>query len=449
MRLLNSFVAGFAVFCFSICLLTANTSEVQAQSRTGLRPAPPTAITIPPSFSGASGNTLRKNQILSVYSHGDPTAEEQQILEMINRARMDPNAEGNRLSSTNDPDVTLAYNQWGTPTRSEVRADFATYKAKAPLAFNTKLIAAARGHSQDMLDHDYQSHTGSDGSLFSDRLIAAGYTPTGWSGENIFAYGKSMWDIHAAFQIDFGNPGLGHRLNVMNFNDTLFFREVGIGIIHGGTGSPDVGPIITTEDYGDRGTTFILGVVYDDKNHNGFYDPGEGLSGVTIKPSSGSYIAVTSTSGGYAIPFSGSGTVSVTASGGALTTSVTHSIVFSGENVKVDFLPDKSGLPGIVSLVLPLADTLINRDTAIFQWNKVPTATKYHLEVATDSLMKTLLVNDSSITDTFKVYPGLKDSGLYFWRVAAKNTKRRRGLFDDSEIQCNASTRPGRTSYPD
>jgi len=440
---LFSLAARSAAFSFSVCLLCANTSEAQVQTRTPLRPAAPTAIANPPSFRGASGNTARKNQTLSVYSHGDPTAEEQQVLEMINRARMDPTAEGNRLYSTNDPDVKLAYAQYGTPTPAEVKADFVTYKAKPPLAFNAKLIAAARGHSQDMLDHDYQSHTGSDGSLFGDRLVAAGYVATGWSGENIFAYGKSMWDIHATFEIDFGNPGLGHRLNIMNFNDTIFFREVGLGIIHGGAGSPDVGPIITTEDFGDRGTTFILGVVYDDKNKNGFYDPGEGLSGVTIRPSSGSYTAVTSTSGGYAIPYSGSGTVTVTASGGALTTSVTHSVTFSGENVKVDFQPDKSGLPGIVSLVLPLADTLIHRDTALFQWNKVTGATKYHLQVATDSLMKTLIVNDSSITDTFKVYPGLNDSGVYFWRVAAKNAK---GAGDYSMIQkFDVSLPPGQT----
>jgi len=188
--------------------------------------------------------------LLSVYSHGDPTAEEQMILELINRARMDPTAEGNRLSTTNDPDITNEYTQWGTPTRAEVKAAFATYPAMPPLAFNPKLIAAARAHSQDMIDHDYQGHTGSDGSTVNDRLHSAGYVATGWSGENVFASGTSPWDIHASFQIDFGNPGLGHRLNDMNFDDTVFYSEIGIGSLHG-TGS-NVGPIITTEDLGIR-----------------------------------------------------------------------------------------------------------------------------------------------------------------------------------------------------
>jgi hypothetical protein len=43
------------------------------------------------------------------YSHGDPTAEEQLLLEMVNRARANPPAEGARLASTTDPDVLSAY----------------------------------------------------------------------------------------------------------------------------------------------------------------------------------------------------------------------------------------------------------------------------------------------------------------------------------------------------
>src|SRR3569623_469983 len=108
------------------------------------------------------------------------------------------------------------------------------------------------------------------------------------------------------------------------------------------------------------------------------YDVGEGLAGVTIKPSSGTYTAVTSTSGGYAITFSGAGSVTITASGGALTTAVVKTIDFAGDNVKVDFNPDKSGLPSAVSLVLPSTSVTINYDTVKFVWNKVTGATKYH-----------------------------------------------------------------------
>lgn len=386
-------------------------------------PVMPRAVTIAPSRCPVKVvDLLPKLEVQGLYSHGDPTANEQEILELINRARANPTAEGVRLSTTNDADITNEYTQWMTPTRAQVKSDFATYPVMPPLAFNAKLIAAARSHTQDMIANDYQGHTGTDGSTVGDRLVAAGYVATGWSGENVFASGTSPWDIHASFQIDFGNPALGHRLNDMNFNDTIFYSEIGIGSMTGS--GANVGPIITTEDFGDQHKTFIVGVVYNDLNHNGFYDPGEGLAGVTIKPSAGStFTAITSTSGGYAIPYSGSGDITVTASGGGLGTSVTHPITLAGVNVKVDFQPDKSGLPGIVTLMLPLADTLINQDSAHFVWNKVTGATNYHLQVATDPLMKQFIVNDSSITDTQKIYHGLKDSGSYYWRVAAKNAK--------------------------
>jgi len=39
-----------------------------------------------------------------------------------------------------------------------------------PLKENPRLGIAARGHSQDMADHDYFGHTGSDGSTLADRL---------------------------------------------------------------------------------------------------------------------------------------------------------------------------------------------------------------------------------------------------------------------------------------
>src|SRR5262249_12390631 len=75
----------------------------------------------------------RDSQVpLSVYSIGDPTDEEQQILEFINRARANPPAEGMRLDTTTDPDVSFAYQYWKTPTRAQVLADFQTYPARPP-----------------------------------------------------------------------------------------------------------------------------------------------------------------------------------------------------------------------------------------------------------------------------------------------------------------------------
>ena len=45
----------------------------------------------------------------TLYSIGQPTAEEQLYLEYINRSRANPPAEGARLAATTDPDVLGAY----------------------------------------------------------------------------------------------------------------------------------------------------------------------------------------------------------------------------------------------------------------------------------------------------------------------------------------------------
>lgn len=403
--------------------LAATSTALFAQSSTIHRPAPPTAIHPPAGIQvpHVSSTPAGKNGAMAAYSIGDPTNEETYILELINRARANPTEEGVRLATTTDPDVSQAYTSWGKPTRAQVQSDFATYSAKPPLAFNTKLINAARAHSKDMLDNNFQSHTGSDGSSLSDRTQRAGYQ-SGNVGENIFAYGVSMFDIHASFQIDFGNPELGHRMNIMTFGN-YSYSEIGIGVLHGGTGAPNVGPIVTTEDFGDAGIHFITGVVYDDKNSNGFYDMGEGIGGVTIKINGGTGTAVSSSSGAYAIPYSGAGNVSVTASGGTLAAAITHSADFEGENVKIDFSPDRTGFPGEVPLVFPASSQIIEADSVHIVWNKVALATKYHLEVATDDAMKNLIVNDANVTDTSRVLHGLKDSTEYYWRVTATNAK--------------------------
>jgi uncharacterized protein YkwD len=57
------------------------------------------------------------------------------------------------------------------------------------LRLNSKLIAAAQAHSNDMARHNRLSHTGSDGSLMVDRMRRYGYKYR-WAGENI-AYGQT------------------------------------------------------------------------------------------------------------------------------------------------------------------------------------------------------------------------------------------------------------------
>jgi len=406
------------VFIGISCLFIVQT----AVSQTAHIAPPAVSVAAPNGHVAPPAATYRKGAEIqaSKYDCGDPTAEEQYVIELINRARADPKAEGDRLSTTQDGGIVNNLKFYTEPTRAQIKAEFATYPVVPPLACNPKLLAMARAHSQNMLDNGYQGHDGPDGP-FPDRFRNSGY-PQSAGGENVFDYGTDGWDIHANFQYDFGNyPTIGHRTNIMNMDGNIY-TEVGIGIIDGTNGS--LGPKFTTENFGGASQHFILGVVYNDANKNNFYDIGEGVSGIKIE-TGGSYYAVSSTSGGYAIPYSGSGTVSVKATGGAFgTTGTTQMVSFDGENVKVDFLVN--GLPG--SVVLEAPGSQVGGSTAKFMWQAQTGATHYHLQVGTDSAMtkSKLIVNDSTSltgTTTSKTVTGLKDSMVYYWRMRAQNSK--------------------------
>ncbi|MFZ1571972.1 MAG: CAP domain-containing protein, partial [Candidatus Kapaibacterium sp.] len=353
-----------------------------------------------------------------VYSHGEPTDEEQLMLEYINRARANPKAEGERIAATQDPDILSSVSYFKI-NLSQIKSEFAGYPVRPPIAMNEQLINAARKHCEDMSANDFQDHTGSDGSSPFQRMNKAGY-PGGEMGENIFAYMKSVLYGHLAFNIDWGNPGLGHRHNLMAFgsNDAVF-REVGIGIIKGNGGS--TGPLICTQDYGNANDYFVLGVVYKDKNKNNFYDIGEGLPGVSITLNQGSYSAITSKSGGYAIPLGKiTGSVVITASGGGMVENQTKTIsVKKNVNVKVDFGNQATNDPYLLS---PNDNSNITTDTVKCIWQKnnfVPTTFKF--ECAKDIDFTQIVYIDSNKIDTSKVLKGLTLYQSYYWRVQAKS----------------------------
>ncbi len=280
------------------------------------------------------------------YSHGDPTSAEQLMLEMVNRARLDPAAEGVRLASVTNADILGAYDYYGVST-NQLIDDFAGYPARPPIAFNAELIAAARAHSTDMADNDFQSHTGSNGSGLSDRLSTAGYT--GWSsaGENVYAYSLNIFYGHAGFNADWGVASLGHRENIMNYGDTVY-NEIGIGIVLETNLQTTVGPQVTTQDFGKRtACKYLLGVVYCDADGDGFYSEGEGVEGATVMPDTGTYYAVTSASGGYAVPLNmAQSDLIVSISGGGIAAPESKSVTVSDENVKLDFTVSTNGSAG-------------------------------------------------------------------------------------------------------
>lgn len=96
-----------------------------------------------------------------------------------------------------------------------IRAD----RGLAPLRLNTELNTAAYDHSYDMARNNYFSHTGLDGSTFSERAIEAGYTGSP-RGENIAAGYSSAKNT---FNQWVNSPG--HLNNMLNSDA----NEMGIG----------------------------------------------------------------------------------------------------------------------------------------------------------------------------------------------------------------------------
>jgi len=265
-----------------------------------------------------------------------PTNAEQYMLELVNRARANPSAEAAMDG--------IALNE-GLPAGTISAA------AKQPLAFNPFLIDSARKHSHWMNVNNTFSHFESATNDPTTRMKAAGYTFTGsWGdGENIAevagipapALNPTVLKEENGLFIDKTEPGRGHRTNILDPS----FKEIGIGLDEGPfkVNGTTYTAVMATQDFAYSGTgSFLTGVVYKDANKNKFYDPGEGLGGVTIKAVRSTDHATFSTtawaSGGYTLKLGG-GTYTVTASGGAFGTAVSGKVTIGALNVEADFNP--------------------------------------------------------------------------------------------------------------
>ena len=246
------------------------------------------------------------------------TAAEQYLLELINRARLDPAAEARRL---------------GLNLNDNLAPGSIDASAKQVLAPNALLETAATAHSKWMLAADVFSHNGSNGSTPASRVTATGYK---WNlvGENIAMQGSSG-KLDAGKAIAAEHDGLmrsaGHRLNLMNEE----FREVGIAQELGvfTQASQNFNASMLAEVFGRSGdTVFVTGVAYTDKNKDGFYSIGEAQAGVTLSVTGQS--TKTQAAGGYALGVAASNSVHVSGIVGKL--SFTADLFDVAGNVKLD-----------------------------------------------------------------------------------------------------------------
>ena len=291
------------------------------------------------------------------YSIGYPSPEQQYMVELINRARANGGAEATRLG--------LSGLQEGPPN---INGELFTIANTAqPLSWNPLLFNCAQNHAK-LLNNNDQFFLGVSPHTFGgmtpeQRINAAGYPmnlgqeyngPKTASGffpgpenvaENIsfgsgpFTGAKLIATIlsqHNDLFTDQTVSGRGHRMSTM----LTYWREIGIGVNAGldnGQGNT-WDSLYTVQNFGKQtnSTPFITGIVYQDTNGNGFYDPGEGIGGIRVDVTGSSFFAVTSPSGGYSVPVPGNGSYTVTFSGGSISTTQRSASVAGLLNTKVD-----------------------------------------------------------------------------------------------------------------
>ena len=257
------------------------------------------------------------------------SATEQYMLELINRARLDPVAEARRYGLDLDADLAP-----GTIARQSLQV----------LAPDDRLRAAAEGHSSWMLQADVFSHDGAGGSSAYDRMTAEGYAfEGGWSWrENLAWRGTTAPSIDLAAAIDSHHEGLyrsaGHRTNTF----APQVREIGIAQVAGtftyeGT---DYRSSMVTQNFALSGPeVFVTGVAFADRDGDRFYGVGEGLSGVTVSAAGAG--ATTAAAGGYALATTADSlTVEVTRDGTRL---ARLTLDTSEGNVKLDVIDRAEG----------------------------------------------------------------------------------------------------------
>ncbi len=272
------------------------------------------------------------------------TANEVYMLELVNRARSDPAAEGARL---------------GLDLTADLHPDeLARLVPQEPLALVPELTTISRNHSLDMAQRSFFDHENPDGDRAQQRADKEGYE--GSAGENIAVGWNTIDDAHKAWL-----DSVGPRKNVLSlwstFTETFHYDEFGAGFFFPGAGGGFEFRTYYTQVFGASGfsaRTWLLGVVYHDANGNSFYNVGEGYGGVRIDVSPkgdpntvvGTY--TTDAAGNYQIQLPGGEyrvTFTDTSTGKIKTSDVT---IVAGTNVKLDAkrseLTDDAPPPGNV-----------------------------------------------------------------------------------------------------
>jgi len=245
---------------------------------------------------------------------------EQYLLELMNRARLDPVGEAARM---------------GIDLNAGLKAGQIAAVPKQVLVSNTLLDAAATKHSLWMLGADSFSHVGANGTLGGARIKLEGYSAGVWAESLALKQvisGQSLVTLVETMNREmFLDPG--QRLALMN----NLLREAGVSLEAGvfTQSGNNFNVEAMTINLAATGTTrYLTGVAYGDSNANGFYSVGEGQANVVF--GAGGLNASTAPAGGYALVGGNSAALAVTGQSGAMRFSAT--VDMSLGNVKLDLV---------------------------------------------------------------------------------------------------------------
>ena len=306
-------------------------------------------------FRASNNSGIEKRHLVPAGSGNEPTAQEQYMLELINRMRMNPSGELNLLKQNSDVQSALQYFKVNNQV---LDTQWKTLKAVPPVVWSDNLKQVAFQNNQFQLKNDTTGHF---------------YTAGG--AQNAFAHAKSVLYGHAGFAIDWIDDSdgiqdaLGHRKNIMNDSH----GEVGISIVPENNSNTEVGPLVITQNFGGKsGNPWLLGVAYDDADGDKFYDSNEGLEGIIVQAVRQSDLQTFSThtmsAGGYQMQLE-PGIYTVTFSGNQFSPAITHQTVElkPDRNEKRDaivgVIPEPGNTLGTAYNIGTLSDTRTFRDS--------------------------------------------------------------------------------------
>lgn len=305
------------------------------------------------------------------------TAQEQLLLEFVNRSRLDPGAEAARHG------IGLNDGVIGTQIQDV---------EQPPLAPHQSLITAAGWHSDDILDRNFFAHDApapapshttdspADGSTPQERGDKAGYP--GSVGENIgINQTTGPIDPNDQFWVEVRHSNLfkssGHRVNMLRD----IYVELGTGVRFGKylSNGTNWNAIVVTEKFGTyfgAGDSFLTGVVFSDATsgqyNDDFYSLGEGVGGGTItaysQTSSDIYTDGVGNSGGYSLQVPDD-TYSVVLELTNGTKYIAENVEVNGVNEKVDFELTTATLGDFNPPADPVNPDVIDFDTETGRWN--------------------------------------------------------------------------------